>query len=119
VELLEEKPDVILANSTPVVAALVKEHHTAPIVFVSVSDPVGSGFVANFSRPGGNLTGFTNLDSSMGGKWVELLKEIAPATKRAALILHPDIAPADTDLPAFDQLGWCFACRGNQHCTRS
>jgi putative ABC transport system substrate-binding protein len=98
VELLKEKPDVILANSTPVAAALVKEHHTAPIFFVSVSDPIGSGFVANFSRPGGNLTGFTNLDSSMGGKWVELLKEIALATKGAALILHPDIAPADTDL---------------------
>src|SRR5262245_50399873 len=68
VDLLREKPDVILANSTPVVAALVKEHHTVPIVFVSVSDPVGSGFVANFPRPGGNLTGFTNLDPSMGGK---------------------------------------------------
>jgi len=68
VDLLREKPDVILANSTPVVAALVKEHHTVPIVFVSVSDPVGSGFVANFPRPGGNLTGFTNLDRSMGGK---------------------------------------------------
>jgi len=98
VDLLREKPDVILANSTPVVAALVKEHHTVPIVFVSVSDPVGSGFVANFPRPGGNLTGFTNLDPSMGGKWVELLKEIAPVTKRAALILHPDISPSNTNL---------------------
>jgi putative ABC transport system substrate-binding protein len=97
-DLLGEKPDVILANSTPVVAALVKEQHTAPIVFVSVSDPVGSGFVANFPRPGGNITGFTNLDPSMGGKWVELLKEIAPATKRATLILHPDISPSNTDL---------------------
>jgi len=98
VDLLGEKPDVIVANSTPVVTALLEEHHSAPIVFVSVSDPVGSGFVANFPRPGGNLTGFTNLDPSMGGKWVELLKEIAPATKRAGLILHPDISPSNTDL---------------------
>jgi putative tryptophan/tyrosine transport system substrate-binding protein len=100
VELLGEKPDIILANSTPVVAALLEEKNTAPIVFVSVSDPVGQRFVASFARPAGNVTGFTNLEPSMGSKWVEMLKEIAPATKRAALILHPDLAPFNTDLYA-------------------
>jgi putative ABC transport system substrate-binding protein len=98
VELRGEKPDVILANSTPVAAALLEEKNTAPIVFVSVSDPVGQRFVATFARPAGNVTGFTNLEPSMGGKWVELLKEIAPATKRATLILHPELTPFNADL---------------------
>jgi putative ABC transport system substrate-binding protein len=92
-ELVESQPDVILASSTPVVAALVRETRTIPIVFVVVSDPIGSGFVASLPRPGGNITGFINIESSLGGKWVELLKEIAPGINRAAVMFNPDTAP--------------------------
>ena len=86
-ELVELRPDVILASTTPVVAALVRETRTIPIVFVVVSDPVGSGFVASLPRPGGNITGFINIESSLGGKWVELLKQIAPRITRVAAML--------------------------------
>jgi putative tryptophan/tyrosine transport system substrate-binding protein len=72
-ELVEMQPDVILANTTPVTAALQRETHTIPIVFVVVSDPVGAGFLASLPRPGGNITGFINIESSLGGKWLELL----------------------------------------------
>ena len=92
-ELVALKPDVILANSTPVTAALQRETTDIPIVFVIVSDPVGAGFVASLARPGGNITGFINFEDSMGGKWLELLKEIAPAVKRAAIMFNPDTAP--------------------------
>jgi putative tryptophan/tyrosine transport system substrate-binding protein len=92
-ELVESQPDVILASSTPVVAALVRETRTIPIVFVVVSDPIGSGFVANLPRPGGNVTGFINIESSLGGKWVELLKEIAPGIDRVAVMFNPETAP--------------------------
>jgi ABC-type uncharacterized transport system substrate-binding protein len=92
-ELVELQPDVILAQTTPVTAALQRETRTIPIVFVGVSDPVGSGFVAGLSRPGGNLTGFGWMEPSMGGKWLELLTEIAPGIKRAAMMFNPDTAP--------------------------
>jgi putative ABC transport system substrate-binding protein len=92
-ELVALKPDVILANSTPVTAALQRETTDIPIVFVIVSDPVGAGFVASLARPGGNITGFINFEDSMGGKWLELLKEVAPAVKRAAIMFNPDTAP--------------------------
>ena len=87
------KPDIILASTTPVVAALRGQSQISPIVFVLVSDPVGSGFVDSLARPGGNITGFINIESSLGGKWLELLKEIAPQTKRVALLFNPDTAP--------------------------
>jgi putative ABC transport system substrate-binding protein len=93
-ELVELQPDVILANTTPVTAALQRETHTIPIVFVIVSDPVGAGFLASLPRPGGNITGFINIESSLGGKWLELLIEIAPRVKRAAIMFNPDTAPA-------------------------
>jgi len=92
-ELVEMQPDVILANTTPVTAALQRETQRIPIVFVVVSDPVGAGFLASLPRPGGNITGFINIESSLGGKWLELLIEIAPRVKRAAIMFNPDTAP--------------------------
>jgi ABC-type uncharacterized transport system substrate-binding protein len=92
-ELVGLRPDAILAQTTQAVAALQRETTTIPIVFVVVSDPVGSGFVASLPRPGGNITGFVNIESSLGGKWIEVLKDILPGAKRAALIFNPDTAP--------------------------
>jgi putative ABC transport system substrate-binding protein len=91
-ELVDLRPDAIVGQSTPVVAALVRETQTIPIVFLNVADPIGSGFVVNLARPGGNLTGFMTDNSALGGKWVELLKEIAPRTVRAALMFNPTTA---------------------------
>ena len=71
-------------------AVLQRETTDIPIVFVPVSDPVGAGFVASLARPGGNITGFINFEETMGGKWLELLKEIAPAIKHAAIMFNPD-----------------------------
>src|SRR6266404_6181116 len=85
-------PDVILSHGTAVTAAFQKETQTIPIVFVIVSDPVGSGFVASLPSPVGNLTGFINLEAQLGGKWLELLTEIAPRIKRVAMIFNPDTA---------------------------
>ena len=90
-QLIDERPDVVVGHST--VAALLRETRTVPIVFVNVTDPIGSGFVTNFPRPEGNVTGFTGFEFSLGGKWLELLKEIAPHVTRAALIFNPDSAP--------------------------
>jgi putative ABC transport system substrate-binding protein len=92
-ELVELRPDVILANTTPVTAALKRETQTIPIVFVIVSDPVGAGLVASLPRPGGNITGFINIEASLGGKWLELLREIAPRVRRVAIMFNPDTAP--------------------------
>jgi putative tryptophan/tyrosine transport system substrate-binding protein len=91
-ELVNLKCDLIVAHSTAVLAALKRETSTIPIVFVFVSDPVGSGFITSLPRPGGNITGFINIESSLGGKWVELLREIAPRATRIALIHNPDTA---------------------------
>jgi ABC-type uncharacterized transport system substrate-binding protein len=92
-ELIGLAPDLILAVTTPVVAGLLPMSRTLPIVFVQVTDPVGSGFVPNLARPGGQLTGFTSFEFSIGSKWLEALKEIAPAVKRVALVFNPDTAP--------------------------
>jgi putative tryptophan/tyrosine transport system substrate-binding protein len=94
-ELVALQPDVILAVTTPAVAALLRETRTLPIVFAQVSDPVGSGFVASLARPGANVTGFTNIniESSIGGKWLQLVKEIAPAVRRVAMIYNPPTSP--------------------------
>jgi len=92
-ELVNLQPDVILAHGTPVTAALQRETRTIPIVFGAVADPVGAGFVASLSRPSGNITGFLFAEAEMGGKWLELLKEIAPGVKQAAMIFNPDTAP--------------------------
>jgi putative ABC transport system substrate-binding protein len=92
-ELVALKPDLILAQTTPVVEALQRETKTIPIVFVVVSDPVGSGFVNSLPRPDGNITGFINVESSLSGKWIELLKEVVPHLSRAALLFNPETAP--------------------------
>jgi putative tryptophan/tyrosine transport system substrate-binding protein len=91
-ELVEMQPDVIFGASTPVIAALQRETRTIPIVFTTVSDPVGSGFVASLPKPGGNITGFINIEASLGGKWPELLKEIDPQLTRIAMIFNPETA---------------------------
>ena len=91
-ELVDLLPDALVGQSTPVVVALAQATQTIPIVFVNVADPIGSGLVESLSRPGGNLTGFTTDNSALGGKWVELLKEIAPRTVRAALLFNPATA---------------------------
>jgi ABC-type uncharacterized transport system substrate-binding protein len=85
-ELVALAPDVILASGVPVVTALLQATRTVPIVFAQVVDPVGSGLVASLARPGGNATGFTVFEYGMSGKWVELLKEIAPGVKRVAVL---------------------------------
>src|SRR5215467_4573773 len=88
-ELVELQPEVIVAHYSPVVATLLGQTRNIPIVFVSISDPIGEGFVASFAHPGGNVTGFTNFESSMTGKWVELLKDIAPEITRVGFLFNP------------------------------
>jgi len=104
-ELVNLKPTVILAENTPVTAAVLRETHEIPIVFVQVGDPVGSGFVASLARPNGNATGFTNYDSSLSGKWVALLKEVSPETHKVALLFNPSTAPTAGEyyLPSFQE----------------
>jgi len=92
-ELVAGQPDVIFAVTTPAAAALQKETSEIPIVFAVVSDPIGAGLVISLARPGGNLTGFINVEAAMGGKWLALLKEIAPQIDRAAIMFNPDTAP--------------------------
>jgi putative tryptophan/tyrosine transport system substrate-binding protein len=89
-ELVGMQPDVIVGHTTPVAAALSQATHTIPVVFVSIIDPVRDGLVASMAHPGGNMTGFTNYEFSMGAKWVEILKEMAPRTTRVSLMLNPD-----------------------------
>ena len=98
-ELVGLQPDVILANTTPVIAAFQRETRTIPIVFVVVSDPVGDGFVASLARPGGNITGFLHLEASIGGKWLEFLKEIAPQSRQAAIMSASALCTSLTALP--------------------
>ena len=93
-ELAELKPDCILGHSTPVVRALMQATRTIPIVFVSVSDPIGSGFVASMARPAGNMTGFTILPATITGKYLSMLKEMVPQLARVAILYNPDSAPA-------------------------
>jgi ABC-type uncharacterized transport system substrate-binding protein len=92
-ELMNSAPDLIVATSTPVLAALKQAARTIPIVFCVVNDPVGQGFVASMARPGGNITGFTFVDFPLIGKWLEMLKEIAPDVRRTTLIFNPQTAP--------------------------
>jgi putative ABC transport system substrate-binding protein len=92
-ELVELQPDLIEVTTTPATEEVLKQTRTIPVVFTVVSDPVGSGFVQSLSRPGGNATGFINLESSLGGKWVGLLREIAPRVTRVAMLFNPTTAP--------------------------
>jgi len=108
-ELVSLGPDVILTGGTPAVRALQQATRTIPIVFVSISDPVGDGFVASLATPGGNTTGFSNYDPAMVGKWLELLKEIAPNTKKVAVVYNPDTAPYSIFLPQLKNAMQSFA----------
>jgi putative ABC transport system substrate-binding protein len=96
------QPDIIATNATSATVALQRETRTIPIVFASVSEPVASGFVANLNQPGGNITGFALFETTLGGKWLELLSEIAPGLKRAAIMFNPDTAPVSTYMPSFE-----------------
>jgi putative ABC transport system substrate-binding protein len=87
------QPDIILANSTPPLKALQRTTRTIPIIFVAVSDPVGDGLVSSLARPGANITGFSNFEPSLSGKWVGLLKEVAPKVAKVAILFNPDTAP--------------------------
>jgi putative ABC transport system substrate-binding protein len=99
-ELVALQPDVMLTHSTGFVAALQRESSTIPIVFVNIADPVGSGFVASLARPGGNLTGFMSFEASIAGKWLAMLKEIAPRLARVAFVANPKTSPYDYFLNA-------------------
>jgi putative ABC transport system substrate-binding protein len=101
-ELVGLRPDIILAGTTPATAALQRETRTIPIVFAGVGDPVASGFVERLDGPSGNITGFALFEDSLGGKWLELLSEIAPGLKRAVIMFNPDTAPASAYMPSFE-----------------
>ena len=92
-EVIATQPDLILAQNTPTTLALLKQTTTIPIIFANVADPVGSGLVASLSQPGGNVTGFINIEGSMSGKWLELLKEMMPPVNRVAFLFNPATAP--------------------------
>jgi putative tryptophan/tyrosine transport system substrate-binding protein len=92
-ELVALKPDVLLGVTTPPTAALQRETRDIPIIFTVVSDPIGSGFVASLANPGGNITGFINIEGSVAGKWVELMREVAPSVSRVGVLYNPDSAP--------------------------
>jgi putative tryptophan/tyrosine transport system substrate-binding protein len=92
-EIVELRPDLILTQNTPTTAAMLQQTRSIPIIFATGSDPVGSGFVASFARPGGNVTGFIDMEASLGGKWLALLKEIAPRITRVAFLFNPATAP--------------------------
>lgn len=93
VELVSQKPDVIIANTTPALAAVRNETSTIPIVFVNVGDPIAQGFVSSLAHPGGNITGFTSFEFTTSAKWLELIKEIAPKLRHVAFIFNPEAAP--------------------------
>jgi len=107
-ELVTSSPDVIVASSTQAVAALQQATGTVPIVFAQVADPVSGGFVASLAKPGGNITGFTSLDYSIGAKWVELLKEIAPHVTRVGVIRDPTSTASIGQLAAIQSAAQSF-----------
>jgi len=92
-ELIKLKPDVIVSHATIVTRAVAHESKTIPIVFTNVSDPINEKFVQSFAKPGGNITGFTNIESTMGAKYLQLLKDVAPGVTRAAMLFNPKSAP--------------------------
>jgi putative ABC transport system substrate-binding protein len=93
-ELVALQPDIIVTSGTAPTVAVQRETRTIPIVFAFTSDPVASGLVPRLDRPSGNVTGFANFEATLGGKWLELLSEIAPAFKRAAIMFNPDLPAA-------------------------
>ncbi|HXW25591.1 MAG TPA: ABC transporter substrate-binding protein [Xanthobacteraceae bacterium] len=103
-DLIALQPDVLVTHGTPISVAVLQETRLIPIVFVNVADPVNAGLVTSFAHPGGNATGFMNMDPSMGGKWLEVLKEFLPSIRRVAFMFNPDTAAAAGRyyLPAFE-----------------
>jgi putative ABC transport system substrate-binding protein len=101
-ELVGLQPDIILAGGTPGTRALQRETRTIPIVFASVAEPVASGIVERLDRPSGNITGFANYEASLGGKWLELLSEIAPGLKRPVIMFNPDTSPVSAFMPSLE-----------------
>src|SRR5262249_20175097 len=109
-ELVRSGPDLIVANSSPVIVALKQATNTIPVVFASVNDPLGQGFVSSLARPGGNITGFTFVDLPILGKWLEMLKQIAPGVRKAILLFNPETAPFYLDfLRAWEVPSWLAA----------
>jgi putative tryptophan/tyrosine transport system substrate-binding protein len=110
-ELVDLRPNAIFGVTTPAIGALARETRTIPIVFAGVSDPVGAGYVESLAHPGGNITGFmTGNDPALGGKWVELLKQIAPRTVRAALLFNPaTVVPVQIFMPSIQAAASSFA----------
>jgi putative ABC transport system substrate-binding protein len=98
-ELVGLRPDIILTGGTPATVALQRETRTIPIVFASASEPVASGIVTRLDRPSGNVTGFALFEATLAGKWLELLSEIAPGLKRAAIMFNPDSGPYSILMP--------------------
>jgi putative ABC transport system substrate-binding protein len=107
-ELVGLQPDIILTEGRPATAAVQRETRTIPIVFTALGDPVANRIVARLNRPGGNITGFARFEASLGGKWLELLSEIAPGLKRAAFMFNPDINPVPTYVPSFETAARSF-----------
>src|SRR5215831_3730397 len=101
-ELVGLQPDIIATSTSPATAAVLRETRTIPIVMVNVGDPVASGFVAALNQPGGNITGFSLYEASLAGKWLDLLSEIAPGLKRAAIMFNPDTAPVSAYMPSLE-----------------
>jgi putative ABC transport system substrate-binding protein len=101
-ELVGLQPDIIVTYGSPATAAVQRETPTIPIVFAGASDPVATGIVPRLNRPGGNITGFAALEASLGGKWLELLSEIAPGLKRAAFMFNPDRVIASAYMPSLE-----------------
>jgi len=101
-QLVGLQPDIILTEATPATVAVQRETRTIPIVFVNVADPVASGIVPRLDHPSGNLTGFAISEDTLGGKWLELLSEIAPGLKRPAVMFNPDTAPASSYMPSLE-----------------
>jgi putative ABC transport system substrate-binding protein len=101
-ELVGLQPDIILAYGGLATAALQRETRIIPIVFASVADPIASGIVPGLNQPGGNITGFADLEATLGGKWLELLSEIAPGLKRAVIMFNPDTAPASAFMSSLE-----------------
>src|SRR6516162_10151138 len=112
-ELVALQPELILSHNTPTTAAMLQQTRTIPIIFALVNDPIGGGFVASLPQPGGNATGFIAFEGSMAGKWLELLKEIAPRVTRVALLFNPETAPyAEIFLNPFKAAAASFAVEG-------
>jgi putative ABC transport system substrate-binding protein len=101
-ELVGLQPDIIMTSNTPATAALQRDTRTIPMIYVGVTDPVASGLVPRLDRPGGNITGFAANQATLGGKWLELLSEIAPGLKRAAIMFNPDTSPASAYMPSLE-----------------